>query len=188
MLQPYYPEQLEQPSEPNAEGSIEEAFEAPVLLDAEVAPLPGDDVPAISIDGDSGDDTLDSGEPTLVFDVDLLDPEGIGEPPMADVDEAAPAADVAAAVAPPRLMTAEDVETTSEDGWFDELRQPSAAEPRTDEFLFTPQESSDGDQFIDQLRDAVATGGPEEFGEDALAAFFDGGDDTNERGWFSRRR
>ena len=182
------PEQLEQPSEPNAEGSIEEAFEAPVLLDAEVAPLPGDDAPAISIDGDSGDDTLDSGEPTLVFDVDLLDPEGIGEPPMADVDEAAPAADVAAAVAPPRLMTAEDVETTSEDGWFDELRQPSAAEPRTDEFLFTPQESSDGDQFIDQLRDAVATGEPEEFGEDALAAFFDGGDDTNERGWFSRRR
>ncbi|MEM9465863.1 MAG: DivIVA domain-containing protein [Actinomycetota bacterium] len=149
-------------------------------------------------------------EPNLVFDIDLLDAEpepvvDLTEPPVdlaapeVDVTDATPDTggsataadgDAATATAPPRLVTAEDIETTGSETWIDDLRD--AATPETEEppgdLLFAPPESTANDHFLDQLRDAVGTDEPEEFAEDALAAFFDDGEEDDNRGWFNRRR
>ena len=49
-----------------------------------------------------------------------------------------------------------------------------------------PDASSDA--FLEQLRDAASGEGSDEFGEDALATFFDDREDDGGRSWFNRRR
>ncbi len=202
------PEPFEAPTEPEPIAAEADGLTAePDLEDGPVVDDIADAVEALEL---APDEVPTPDEPTLVFDVDLVDAEDevageevvdLTDPPV-DLEPSPPAADTATpqaapsdgeveaatAVAPPRLVTAEDIEATTTGDWIDELREPSAAEPRTEELLFAPAEAPDNDHFLDQLREAVARDEPEEFGEDALAAFFDDGDDGNERGWFNRRR
>lgn len=101
--------------------------------------------------------------------------------------------DAATALAPPRLVTAEDIEEVDSQPWIEELESDVAvtaplAEPS--DLLFAPESVPAGsnDRFLDELRDVVGSGEPQEFGEDALAAFFDDSERDDSRGWFNRRR
>ncbi|MEM8707473.1 MAG: DivIVA domain-containing protein [Actinomycetota bacterium] len=99
------------------------------------------------------------------------------------------------AIAPPLLVTAADLDEAPavETDWIDDLRFEAepVAQPTTsdDDLLFDdPEPSSSSEVFLEQLRDAVSGETGEEFGEDALAAFFDDGEDDGGRTWFNRRR
>ena len=207
------PEPEPAPAEPVADVAPVEAdleVAEPVVLEPEVSAVPVDH-PAPAVE--PADDNR-------VFDIDLLDTAD--HEPVVDLTEPAvdlaeptdepsgelhhgvpgpaerPDADAATATAPPRLVTAEDIETAEPTDaeaageWIDELRDAASPDSATDpaDLLFAPPDTEpvDNDHFLDQLRDAVGNDEPEEFAEDALAAFFDDGDDTDGRGWFNRRR
>ncbi len=91
----------------------------------------------------------------------------------------------------PRLVTTEDLEN-GDAGWIEDLRSVGPVTEPTpaidDSFLFGDPEPVANDDFLDQLRDAVSGDPTDEFGEDALAAFFDDGEDDGGRNWFNRRR
>lgn len=101
-------------------------------------------------------------------------------------------------VPPPLLVTSADLDAGRvADEWTSGLHVESGpiTEPVpmvTDQLLF--EEPSSGaptiaaDPFLEQLRDAVARGDSEEFGDDALAAFFDSEGDEGGRSWFPNRR
>ena len=99
------------------------------------------------------------------------------------------------AIAPPLLVTAADLEEAppAETDWIDDLRieaGPATEQmPSVDEQLLfaDPEPAASSEAFLEQLRDAVNGEASEEFGEDALAAFFDDGEDDG-RSWFNRRR
>lgn len=99
------------------------------------------------------------------------------------------------AIAPPLLVTAADLEEAppAETDWIDDLRieaGPATEQmPTIDEQLLfaDPEPAASSEAFLEQLRDAVNGEASEEFGEDALAAFFDDGEDDG-RSWFNRRR
>ncbi len=76
--------------------------------------------------------------------------------------------------APPLLVTSADFEEAS----------LSDERPLFDE----PEPDSSSDAFLEQLRDAASGEGSDEFGEDALATFFDDREDDGGRSWFNRRR
>ncbi|MEM9202782.1 MAG: hypothetical protein AAGC53_14045, partial [Actinomycetota bacterium] len=93
--------------------------------------------------------------------------------------------------APPLLVTAADIETPDSGATAPDPESAAPmqhAQPKTEEFLFVPEDSTAGDDFLDQLRDAVQVDEGDDFGEDALAAFFDAGDDKQDKSWFNRRR
>jgi hypothetical protein len=75
---------------------------------------------------------------------------------------------------PPLLVTSADLEEVSS----------STERPLFDE----PEPDSSSDAFLEQLRDAASGEGSDEFGEDALATFFDDREDDGGRTWFNRRR
>ncbi|MGA0239374.1 MAG: DivIVA domain-containing protein [Acidimicrobiales bacterium] len=100
--------------------------------------------------------------------------------------------------APPLFVTAADLDGGDfSDGW---RRAPSIErEPSSDSVAVVPDtqlvEESAGsvattaaDPFLEQLREAVARGDAEEIDDEALAAFFDGGEDEGSRSWFPHRR
>ncbi len=101
-------------------------------------------------------------------------------------------------VPPPLLVTSADLDAGCvADDWTSGLHVESGpiTEPVpmvADQLLF--EEPSSGaptiaaDPFLEQLRDAVARGDSEEFGDDALAAFFDSEGDDGGRSWFPNRR
>ncbi|MEO0494375.1 MAG: DivIVA domain-containing protein [Actinomycetota bacterium] len=133
--------------------------------------------------------------PTPIVDPDLsiVDPDlRIDEPVTGEWSDTG----THTAIAPPRLVTAADLETDApvERDWIDDLRVEAGpateAMPTVDERLLfdDPEPASSSEAFLEQLRDAVSGDGAEEFGEDALAAFFDGGEDDGGRTWFNRRR
>lgn len=149
-------------------------------------------------------------EPNMVFDIDLVDPDhtapivdltdlpvdaigSVESDRIADLEPPEPTGldgEGATATAPPRLVTAEDIDSSDEAERIDELGEAGAtpAIPVEQDLLFAPPESTANDHFLDQLRDAVSTDDTEDFGEDALAAFFDDGEDGDKGGWFNRRR
>ena len=57
-----------------------------------------------------------------------------------------------------------------------------------EEVFDEPEPHLSSETFLDQLRDAASGEGSEEFGEDALATFFDDQQDDSGRSWFNRRR
>ncbi len=75
---------------------------------------------------------------------------------------------------PPLLITSADLEEIS----------PSDEPPLFDE----PEPDASSDAFLEQLRDTASGEGSDEFGEDALATFFDDREDDGGRSWFNRRR
>ena len=83
-------------------------------------------------------------------------------------------AEPSTADAPPLLVTSADLEEVP----------PSDELPLFDE----PESDASSDAFLEQLRDAASGEGSEEFGEDALATFFDDREDDGGRSWFNRRR
>ncbi|MDG1878699.1 MAG: DivIVA domain-containing protein [Acidimicrobiales bacterium] len=101
-------------------------------------------------------------------------------------------------VPPPLLVTSADLDAGRvADEWTSGLHVESGpiTEPVpmvSDQLLF--EEPSSGaptiaaDPFLAQLRDAVARNDSEEFGDDALAAFFDSEGDDGGRSWFPNRR
>jgi hypothetical protein len=94
------------------------------------------------------------------------------------------------APAPPRLVTAEDCESSAEGAPVAEeltADEPTAPIPMLEETLFADPAEESSDPFLDQLRDAVAFDDVD-LGDDALAAFFDHDDDAAGRGWFGRKR
>ena len=83
-------------------------------------------------------------------------------------------AEPSTADAPPLLITSADLEEVP----------PSDEPPLFDE----PEPDASSDAFLEQLRDAASGEGSDEFGEDALATFFDDREDDGGRSWFTRRR
>lgn len=110
------------------------------------------------------------------------------EPTLLPVADEAPASDLPAepvvaesddtesrtADTPPLLVTSADLEEVSS----------STERPLFDE----PDPDSSSDASLEQLRDAASSEGSDEFGEDALATFFDDREDDGGRTWFNRRR
>ena len=110
------------------------------------------------------------------------------EPTLLRVADEAPASDLTAepvvaesddtesctADTPPLLVTSADLEEVSS----------SDKRPLFDE----PEPDSSSDAFLEQLRDVASGEGSDEFGEDALATFFDDREDDGGRAWFNRRR
>ncbi len=76
--------------------------------------------------------------------------------------------------APPLLITSADLEEVAS----------SDEPPLFDE----PEPDASSDAVLEQLRDAASGEGSDEFGEDALATFFDDREDDGGRSWFYRRR
>ena len=161
--------------------------------------------PAEAAVDEAATDEMAEAEPNRVFDIDLVDVEAPvvdltdpqGDQPAAiepdrRTDPGLPESsngdgDGMTATAPPRLVTAEDIGSTDTGEWVEQLSEATAVTEEQD-LLFAPPESTANDHFLDQLRDAVTTDDAEDFGEDALAAFFDDGEDGDSRGWFNRRR
>ena len=83
-------------------------------------------------------------------------------------------AELSTADAPPLLITSADLEEVP----------PSDEPPLFDE----PEPDASSDAFLEQLRGAASGEGSNEFGEDALATFFDDREDDGGRSWFNRRR
>ncbi len=110
-------------------------------------------------------------EPTLLTVADEAPASDIlDEPDVVQADDAEPST----ADAPPLLVTSADLEEAS----------LSDERPLFDE----PEPDSSSDAFLEQLRDAASGEGSDEFGEDALATFFDDREDDGGRSWFNRRR
>ncbi|MGB0501809.1 MAG: hypothetical protein ACPGNP_11550, partial [Acidimicrobiales bacterium] len=110
-------------------------------------------------------------EPTLLTVADEAPASDIpDEPDVVEADDAEPST----ADAPPLLVTSADLEEAS----------LSDERPLFDE----PEPDSSSDAFLEQLRDAASGEGSDEFGEDALATFFDDREDDGGRNWFNRRR
>lgn len=76
--------------------------------------------------------------------------------------------------APPLLITSADLEEVAS----------SDEPPLFDE----PEPDASSDAVLEQLRDVASGEGSDEFGEDALATFFDDQEDDGGRSWFNRRR
>jgi hypothetical protein len=110
-------------------------------------------------------------EPTLLTVADEAPASDIpDEPDVVEADDAEPST----ADAPPLLVTSADLEEAS----------LSDERPLFDE----PEPDLSSDAFLEQLRDAASGEGSDEFGEDALATFFDDREDDGGRSWFNRRR
>lgn len=110
-------------------------------------------------------------EPTLLKVADEAPASDIlDEPAVVESDHARPFT----ADAPPLLVTSADLAEASS----------SDERPLFDE----PEPDSSSDAFLEQLRDAASSEGSDEFGEDALATFFDDREDDGGRSWFNRRR
>jgi len=136
------------------------------------------------------DNVLLGAEETTEADVFTFDPAPMPdiEPTLLAVADEAPAVDLAdepvvgesndtdarAGDTPPLLVTSADLDET----------------PTSDEQLLfdEPEPHLSSETFLDQLRDAASGEGSEEFGEDALATFFDDQQDDSGRSWFNRRR
>lgn len=112
-----------------------------------------------------------------------LEPEPHPEPPLG--------------AEPPRLITAADIEVgDTADEWMrggsvdaGPITEPVPAV--TDQLLFdepNPAPIAAADPFLEQLREAVSRDDTDEFGDDALAAFFDNESDDGGRSWFPGRR
>jgi hypothetical protein len=107
----------------------------------------------------------------------------------------------AAGQAPPRLVTAADLdspgasgdrlgfETSTFDTAFEDGGPPTEAVPTvTETSLFADDDSDDDDPFLVQLRDAVDSEPVVPTDDEALSAFFDQEEDDSSRSWFGRRR
>jgi DivIVA domain-containing protein len=133
------------------------------------------------------------------------DGPGVGEPSFSEPAFAgmveSSLADLSAPeVAPPRLVTAADLDaptpTTSNLGFetstFDDSRSDGgpatqAVPALQDASLFSEPDTAD-DPFLAQLRDAMDGEPMPPSDDDALSAFFDQEDDDGGRSWFGRRR
>ncbi len=122
------------------------------------------------------------------------------EPAFAGMVESSLADLSAPEVAPPRLVTAADLDaptpTTSNLGFetstFDESARDGgpatqAVPALQDASLFSEPDTAD-DPFLAQLRDAMDGEPMPPSDDDALSAFFDQEDDDGGRSWFGRRR
>lgn len=149
-------------------------------------PVPAEDLdrgpefdPAPVIDRDPGSDGPPSG----------------GEPAYAGrVDRPAEVATVQAA--PPRLVTAADLESADGDTTIteadeiavDDAGPDTEAVPVVHEASLFAEPEVDDDPFLTQLRDAVGAEPEPRGDDDALSAFFDQEEDDGGRTWFGRRR
>lgn len=121
-----------------------------------------------------------------------------------DIDLTAPTIDlepieIAPIVEPPLLVTAADLDPAElSDEWVRDVHVDAGpvTEPVpvvADQLLFEDTRpgsatATAADPFLEQLREAVARDDADDFGDDALAAFFDGEGDDGDRSWFPRRR
>ena len=154
----------------------------------------------------SDQDVVVDDEPLLVEDATIADvePATDAEPAATDdIDLTTPPIDLAPQpapeiVPPPLLVTAADLDAAEAgDDWMRDLHVESGpiTEPVpmvADQLLFEDPSAvaptTAADPFLEQLREAVARGDSEEFGDDALAAFFDSEGDDGGRSWFPKRR
>ena len=180
--------------EPAPESEITQAIEVVAIAD-EAAP---DDVSeTASVEEEQvtsldalAEDTPQPTDETAVADVFTFAPSPMpdSEPTSLTVADEAPAFDIpdevtvvesdgaepSTADAPPLLVTSADLEEVP----------PSDEPPLFEE----PESDASSDAFLEQLRDAASGEGSDEFGEDALATFFDDREDDGGRSWFNRRR
>ncbi len=150
--------------------SVAEEQEATVGPLLEDAPPPTDEAAEADVFTFTPGPMPDS-EPTLLTVADeALACDILNEPAVVESDHAGPFT----ADAPPLLVTSADLaEASSSD------ERPLFDEPELD---------SSSNAFLEQLRDAASSEGSDEFGEDALATFFDDREDEGGRSWFNRRR
>lgn len=180
--------------EPAPESEITQAIEAVVIADeaasdgvAETASVEEEQVTTLD---PLAEDTPQPTDEAAEADVFTFAPSPMpdSEPTSLPVAEEAPAFDISDEVtvvesdgaepstadAPPLLITSADLEEVP----------PSDEPPLFDE----PEPDASSDAFLEQVRDAASGEGSDEFGEDALATFFDDREDDGGRSWFNRRR
>jgi hypothetical protein len=180
--------------EPAPESEITQAIEVVAIAD-EAAPDDVSETASVEEEQVTSLDALaeDTPQPTdeaAEADVFTFAPSPMpdSEPTSLTVADEAPAFDIpdevtvvesdgaepSTADAPPLLVTSADLEEVP----------PSDEPPLFDE----PESDASSDAFLEQLRDAASGEGSDEFGEDALATFFDDREDDGGRSWFNRRR
>lgn len=180
--------------EPAPESEITQAIEVVAIAD-EAAPDDVSETASVEEEQVTSLDALaeDTPQPTgekAEADVFTFAPSPMpdSEPTSLTVADEAPAFDIpdevtvvesdgaepSTADAPPLLVTSADLEEVP----------PSDESPLFDE----PESDASSDAFLEQLRDTASGEGSDEFGEDALATFFDDREDDGGRSWFNRRR
>ncbi|MGB1505028.1 MAG: DivIVA domain-containing protein [Acidimicrobiales bacterium] len=184
-------------------GATEQTAEFEPIADPMGAAEPQDDVDEQQLlEGAGTDDAVDDW---------MGDADVVGEPEPDDADTLRPllASDVAPVFpatepsateehAPPLFVTAADLDGGDfSDGWRPDPsieREPSSESVAVIHDAQLLEESAGSvattaaDPFLEQLREAVARGDSEEIDDEALAAFFDDGDDEGSRSWFPHRR
>lgn len=194
--------------EPTPVPEVDAAWSAPVeaLQPSTADPEPRDPFAAFDLPDESSDEGLPTeAVPVVTESAAALVDDAVGAPLVDavsdnDIDLTDPAIDLAAPaepapVEPPLLVTAADLDTSEAgDEWVQELHVESGpiTEPVpmvADQLLFDePTPATAADPFLEQLREAVAREDSDEFGDDALAAFFDSEADDGGRSWFPKRR
>ncbi len=159
-------------------------------------------------DGEPGDDEPSEGrgDEVVYTEIDLADPgsgpepgggEPMAEPAFAGMFEAT--LDAPVEPAPPRLVTAADLEpstsgsrigfeTSSLDRGAGDGGPVTQAVPALQDGSLFAEPEMDDDPFLSQLRDAMEGEEMPRADDDALTAFFDQEDDDGGRSWFGRRR
>jgi DivIVA domain-containing protein len=159
-------------------------------------------------DGEPGDDEPSEGrgDEVVYTEIDLADPgsgpepgggESMAEPAFAGMFEAT--LDAPVEPAPPRLVTAADLEpstsgsrigfeTSSLDRGAGDGGPVTQAVPALQDGSLFAEPEMDDDPFLSQLRDAMEGEEMPRADDDALTAFFDQQDDDGGRSWFGRRR
>jgi DivIVA domain-containing protein len=180
--------------EPASESEITQAIEVVVIADeaasdgvAETASVEEEQVTTLELLAEDTPQPTDEAAEADVFTF-APSPMPDSEPTSLTVADEAPAFDTpdevavvesdgaepSTASAPPLLITSADLEEVP----------PSDEPPLFDE----PEADASSGAFLEQLRDAASSEGSDEFGEDALATFFDDREDDGGRSWFNRRR
>ena len=169
---------------------------------------PETEVVGEAADGEPGDDEPweGRGDEVVYTEIDLADPgpgpepgggEPMAEPAFAGMFEAT--LDAPVEPAPPRLVTAADLEpstsgsrigfeTSSLDRGAGDGGPVTQTVPALQDGSLFAEPEMDEDPFLSQLRDAMEGEEMPRADDDALTAFFDQEDDDGGRSWFGRRR
>ena len=184
-------------------GATEQTAEFEPIADPMGAAEPEDDVDEQQLlEGAGTDDAVDdcTGDADVVGEPEPDDADTLRPLLASDVAPVSPATEPSATEehAPPLFVTAADLDGGDfSDGWRPDLsieREPSSESVAVIHDAQLLEESAGSvattaaDPFLEQLREAVARGDSEEIDDEALAAFFDDGDDEGSRSWFPHRR
>lgn len=184
-------------------GATEQTAEFEPIADPMGASEPEDDVDEQQLlEGAGTDDAVDdcTGDADVVGEPEPDNADTLRPLLASDVAPVSPATEPSATEehAPPLFVTAADLDGGDfSDGWHPDLsieREPSSESVAVIHDAQLLEESAGSvattaaDPFLEQLREAVARGDSEEIDDEALAAFFDDGDDEGSRSWFPHRR